>query len=59
LLTLGLRGNLVTDAWTASTVETLGEHFVTFDYDGNPTTSLAIVSRILMVLIDRLEEMAK
>jgi len=33
LLTLDLRDNLVTDAWTASTVETLGEHLVTFDYD--------------------------
>jgi len=32
-LTLGLRGNLVTDAWIASTVETLGEHLVTFDHD--------------------------
>jgi predicted nucleic acid-binding protein len=33
LLTLGLRGNLVTDAWIASAVETLGEHLVTFDRD--------------------------
>jgi toxin-antitoxin system PIN domain toxin len=33
LLTLGLRGNLVTDAWIAATVETLGEHLVTFDHD--------------------------
>jgi len=33
LLTLGLRGNLVADAWIASTVETLGEHLVAFDYD--------------------------
>jgi len=33
LLTLGLRGNLVTDAWIASAVETLGEHLVTFDHD--------------------------
>ena len=33
LLSLGLHGNLVTDAWIASTVETLCEHLVTFDND--------------------------
>ncbi|MFM9885067.1 MAG: TA system VapC family ribonuclease toxin [Burkholderiales bacterium] len=33
LLTLRLHGNLVTDAWIASAVETLGEHLVTFDHD--------------------------
>ncbi len=33
LLTLELRGNLVTDAWIASAVEALGEHMVTFDRD--------------------------
>lgn len=33
LLTLGLRGNLVTDAWIASAVEALGDHLVTFDRD--------------------------
>lgn len=33
LLTLGLHGNIVTDAWIASAVETLGEHLVTFDRD--------------------------
>lgn len=33
LLALSLRGNLVTGAWSASAVETLGEHLVTFDKD--------------------------
>ena len=33
LLTLGLQGNLVTDAWIASTVQALSEHLVTFDRD--------------------------
>ena len=33
LLTHGLHGNLVTDAWIASAVETLCEHLVTFDKD--------------------------
>lgn len=33
LLTLGLRGNLVTDAWIASSVQSLSEHLVTFDRD--------------------------
>lgn len=35
LLTLGLQGNLVTDAWIASAVEALSEHLVTFDRDFN------------------------
>jgi toxin-antitoxin system PIN domain toxin len=33
LLSLGLRGNLVTDAWIASAVQSVGEHLVTFDHD--------------------------
>jgi toxin-antitoxin system PIN domain toxin len=33
LLTLGLRGNLVTDAWIASAVQSHSEHLVTFDRD--------------------------
>jgi len=33
LLTLGLQGNLVADAWIASTVQALSEHLVTFDRD--------------------------
>jgi|SRR5450631_997168 len=33
LLTLRLRGNLVTDAWIASAVQALSEHLVTFDRD--------------------------
>ncbi len=33
LLRLGLKGNLVTDAWIASAVEALSEHLVTFDRD--------------------------
>jgi uncharacterized protein len=33
LLTLGLRGNLITDAWIASAVQSLSEHLVTFDRD--------------------------
>ncbi len=33
LLTHGLHGNLVTDAWIAAAVETLCEHLVTFDKD--------------------------
>ena len=33
LLTQGLHGNLVTDAWIAAAVETLCEHLVTFDTD--------------------------
>jgi hypothetical protein len=33
LLTLGLQGNLVTDAWIASAVQALSEHLVTFDRD--------------------------
>jgi toxin-antitoxin system PIN domain toxin len=33
LLTLGLQGNLVTDAWIASAVEALSEHLITFDRD--------------------------
>ena len=33
LLTLGLEGNLVTDAWIAATVQALSEHLVTFDRD--------------------------
>ncbi len=33
LLTHGLRGNLATDAWIASTVQALSEHLVTFDRD--------------------------
>jgi predicted nucleic acid-binding protein len=33
MLTLGLQGNLVTDAWIASTVEALSEYLVTFDRD--------------------------
>lgn len=33
LLTLGLHGNLVTDAWIASAVEALSDHLVTFDRD--------------------------
>ncbi len=33
LLTQGLHGNLVTDAWIAATVETCCEHLVTFDTD--------------------------
>jgi uncharacterized protein len=36
LLTLGLHGNLVTDAWIASAVEALAEHLVTFDRDFTP-----------------------
>jgi len=33
LLTLNLRGNLVTDAWIASAVQAHSEHLVTFDRD--------------------------
>jgi toxin-antitoxin system PIN domain toxin len=33
LLTLGLKGNLITDAWIASAVQALSEHLVTFDRD--------------------------
>jgi predicted nucleic acid-binding protein len=33
MLTLGLQGNLVTDAWIASAVEAHAEHLVTFDSD--------------------------
>lgn len=33
LLRLALRGNLVTDAWIASAVQSLSEHLVTFDRD--------------------------
>ena len=33
LLTLDLRGNLVTDAWIAAATEALSEHLVTFDRD--------------------------
>jgi uncharacterized protein len=33
LLRLGLKGNLITDAWIASAVEALSEHLVTFDRD--------------------------
>lgn len=33
LLGHGLAGNLVTDAWIASSVQSLGEHLVTFDSD--------------------------
>jgi uncharacterized protein len=33
LLTLSLRGNLVTDAWIASSVQAHSEHLVTFDRD--------------------------
>jgi hypothetical protein len=33
LLRLGLKGNLVTDAWIASAVEALSERLVTFDRD--------------------------
>ncbi len=33
LLTQGLHGNLITDAWVAAVVETLCEHLVTFDKD--------------------------
>jgi len=33
LLRLGLKGNLVADAWVASAVQALSEHLVTFDRD--------------------------
>lgn len=33
LLSLGLNGNMVTDAWIASTVEACAEHLATFDRD--------------------------
>lgn len=33
LLTLGLGGNLVTDAWIASAVQAVSEHLITFDHD--------------------------
>jgi predicted nucleic acid-binding protein len=33
LLRLGLKGNLVTDAWIAATVQAISEHLVTFDRD--------------------------
>lgn len=33
LLSQGLKGNLVTDAWIASSVEAMSEHLVTFDRD--------------------------
>ena len=33
LLRLGLKGNLVTDAWIASAVQATSEHLVTFDRD--------------------------
>jgi toxin-antitoxin system PIN domain toxin len=33
LLTLGLQGNFVTDAWIAAATEVLSEHLVTFDRD--------------------------
>lgn len=33
LLTHGLRGNLVTDAWIATAAQSLSEHLVTFDRD--------------------------
>ena len=33
LLMLGVRGNLVTNAWIAAVVEALREHLVTFDKD--------------------------
>ena len=33
LLSLGLKGNMVTDAWIASTVEACAEHLATFDRD--------------------------
>ncbi|HWS11372.1 MAG TPA: hypothetical protein VN279_01130 [Rhodocyclaceae bacterium] len=33
LLSLGLKGNMVTDAWIATTVEACAEHVATFDRD--------------------------
>jgi len=33
LLSLGLKGNFVTDAWIASATQSLSEHLVTFDRD--------------------------
>ncbi len=33
LLTFGLQGNFVTDAWIAAVTEVLSEHLVTFDRD--------------------------
>jgi len=33
LLSQGLKGNLVTDAWIASSVEAMSEYLVTFDRD--------------------------
>ena len=33
LVTMGLQGNLVTDAWIASAVEAQSEHLVSFDRD--------------------------
>lgn len=33
VLTLGLTGNLVTDAWIAVAAQSLSEHLVTFDRD--------------------------
>ena len=33
LLSLGLKGNLVTDAWIAAAVQSISEHLVTFDRD--------------------------
>jgi toxin-antitoxin system PIN domain toxin len=46
LLTLGLHGNLVTDAWIASAVQTIGEHLVSFDDDFKrllPTRDLTLL----------------
>ena len=48
LLTLGLRGNLVTDAWIASAVQSLSEHLVTFDRDFTrllPVRDLTVLGR--------------
>ncbi len=46
LLTLGLRGNLVTDAWIAASVQAIGRHLVTFDRDFKrllPTRDLTLL----------------
>jgi uncharacterized protein len=48
LLTLGLRGNLITDAWIASAVQSLSEHLVTFDRDFTrllPTRDLTVLGQ--------------
>jgi len=47
LLTLGLRGNLITDAWIAAAAQSNSEHLVTFDRDFLrllPTRDLTVLS---------------